>query len=387
MIRGMRWLAMSVIVFSLSVVARTARQATATFLQLSPPAPLSPATCGPPLPQPPTGPGDVRFMESQYVRNRRLDTADEIMFVSLATLRGTEQGVQMLNRGDLPMFPCMLALITLVAVSLCAMGVGAQGGMFSAGDGYERFMGRWSRDLAPLLVKFAGVRDGEAVLDVGSGTGALTAAVAAVAPSSRVIGIDPAAPYVAYAQARHPGDLIRFEVGDAQQLRFPAGSFDRTLSLLVLNFIPDRSRALDEMIRVTRRGGIVASAVWDYGQGMEMLRVFWDEAVALNPAADARDERHMPLSRNGDLEALWRAHRLRDVSEQALTIRTRFSSFDDYWSPFVERQGPAGDYVAALAATERDRLRLRLRRRLLGDGPDRLIVLEARAWAVRGTVP
>jgi SAM-dependent methyltransferase len=293
----------------------------------------------------------------------------------------------MLNRGDISQFPSMLALITLVIVSVCATGVGAQGGMFSASDGYERFMGRWSREVAPLLVKFAGVRDGDAVLDVGSGTGALTTAIAAAAPSSRIVGIDPAASYVAYARTRHQEERIRFEVGDAQQLRFADGSFDRTLSLLVLNFIPDRSKAVDELIRVTRAGGTVASAVWDYGQGMQMLRVFWDEAIALNPAADARDERHMPVSRKGELGALWRAHRLRDVSEELLTIRMRFSSFDDYWSPFLEEQGPAGDYVAALAPSEREQLRRRLRRRLLGDGPDRPIVLDARAWAVRGAVP
>jgi SAM-dependent methyltransferase len=281
----------------------------------------------------------------------------------------------------------MLVLTMFIAASVIAASGGRQAGMFSGGDAYERFMGRWSREVAPLLVTFAGGRDGGAVLDVGSGTGALTSAVAAVAPSSRIIGVDPAASYVAFAQARHPEDRVRFAVGDAQQLRFPDGSFDRTLSLLVLNFIPDYSKALDEMIRVTRRGGIVASAVWDYGQGMQMLRVFWDEAVALNPSADARDERHMPLSGKGDLGALWRAHRLREVSEEALTIATRFSSFDDYWSPFLEKQGPAGEYVAALAAQEREQLRLRLRKRLLGDGPDRPIVLHARAWAARGIVP
>ncbi len=262
-----------------------------------------------------------------------------------------------------------------------------QSPMFSAGDAYERFMGRWSRTFAPLFVRFARVRNGDAVLDVGSGTGAVTAAVAAVAPSSRIVGIDSAAPYVAFAQARHPGDMVRFEVGDAQQLRLADASFDRTLSLLILNFIPDREKALNEMMRVTRPGGTVAAAVWDYGQGMEMLRVFWDEAIAISPDMNARDERHMPLCRSGELEALWREHRLQDVSYEALTIETGFSSFDDYWSPFLENQGPAGAYVATLPARDREQLRLRLRQRLLGDGPDRPIALGARAWAVRGVVP
>jgi SAM-dependent methyltransferase len=280
-----------------------------------------------------------------------------------------------------------IVFVTSIAASVFTARGGPQERLFSGGEAYERFMGRWSREMAPLLVTFAGVRDGDAVLDVGSGTGALTMAIATAAPSSRIVGIDPAAPYVAFARTRHPGDRVRFEVGDAQQLRFADRSFDRTLSLLVLNFIPDRSRALREMIRVTRPGGTVASAVWDYTEGMEMLRVFWDEAVSLNPAAAARDERNMPLSRTGELGSLWREHRLRVVSEEALTIQTRFSSFDDYWLPFVEKQGPAGDYVAGLAATGREALRVRLRTRLLGDGPDRPILLHARAWAVRGIVP
>jgi SAM-dependent methyltransferase len=193
--------------------------------------------------------------------------------------------------------------------------------------------------------------------------------------------------YVAFAQARHPADRVRFELGDAQQLRFTTASFDWTLSLLVLNFVPNPGKALDEMIRVTRPDGAVAAAVWDYGEGMEMLRIFWDEAIALSPVGDARDERHMPLSRKGELAELWRKHGLQDVLEQPLTIQTRFVSFDDYWSPFLEKQGPAGEYVASLSAGERDQLRGRLRRRLLGDGPDRPIALAARAWAVRGIVP
>jgi hypothetical protein len=117
-----------------------------------------------------------------------------------------------------------------------------------------------------------------------------------------------------------------------------------------------------------------------------MLRVFWDEAVALDPSAAARDERHMPLCRQGELGVIWREHRLLDVAQEALTLRTLFSTFDDYWSPFLDVQGPAGAYLATLAARERERLRLRLRRRL-GDSADQPIVLAARAWAVRGMVP
>ncbi len=257
--------------------------------------------------------------------------------------------------------------------------------MFSAGASYDAFMGTWSRRLAPLLVRFADVRDGDAVLDVGCGTGALSAAVAAAAHSSRLVGVDRSESYVVVAHARHRA-RVRFGVGDAQRLPFGDSSFDRTLSLLMLNFIPDSGRAVQEMIRVTRPGGTVAAAVWDYAEGMEMLRVFWDEAIALVPEDDSRDERHMPLSRRGELATFCRAHHLKEVVDTALTIDTRFASFDDYWSPFLHRQGPAGAYVASLAAADVDRLRVRLRRRLVGDG-DRPIVLGARAWAVKGIVP
>jgi SAM-dependent methyltransferase len=263
----------------------------------------------------------------------------------------------------------------------------AQDPIFSAAQAYERFMGRWSRDLAPLFVRFAGVRDGDTVLDVGSGTGALTAAVAKVAPSSRITGIDPAAPYVALARSQQGSRLIQFEAGDAQQMRFEHATFDRTLSLLVVNFIPDVRKALGEMKRVTKSRGTVAAAVWDYGEGMEMLRAFWDEAVALAPAAAAKDERNMPLCRGGELAGLWREQGLEDVVEEALTVETRFASFDDFWTPFLEGQGPAGAYAASLAAEDREALRLRLRRRLLGGGADQPIVMHARAWAVRGRKP
>lgn len=280
--------------------------------------------------------------------------------------------------------------ITAGALLLLAVGMAAgasdQDPVFSEARAYERFMGRWSRSLAPLFVRFAGVRDGERVLDVGSGTGALTAAVAKVAPSSTIVGIDPAKAYVELARSQHANTLISFEVGDAQNLGFNAATFDRVVSLLVVNFIPDARRAVAEMKRVTKPNGIVAAAVWDYGDGMEMLRVFWDEAVALHPNSAQKDERNMPFCKRGELAALWRDAGLQDVVEEGLTIETRFASFDDFWTPFLEKQGPAGAYAASLASADREALRMRLRKRLLGDGPDKPIIMRARAWAVRGTV-
>jgi SAM-dependent methyltransferase len=265
--------------------------------------------------------------------------------------------------------------------------VSIQSEIFGESAAYERFMGRWSRRLAPQLVKFAEIRDRNAVLDVGSGTGVLAFAIAEAVPSARITGVDPSPAYVAYAQTRVPDDRVRFVVGDAQQLQIADATFDRVASLLVMNFIPDHAKALREMVRVTRPGGVVAAAVWDYGDGMQMLRIFWDEAVARNPSIAARDERNMPLCKPGELGALWRAQGLVQVEEQPLTVQTSFASFDDYWSPFLGGQGPAGAYVAGLPEAEREALRLRLRQRLLGDGPDRAITLQARAWAVRGVVP
>jgi SAM-dependent methyltransferase len=256
--------------------------------------------------------------------------------------------------------------------------------MFADSDGYEQFMGRWSRRLAPQLVTFGRIAGGHTVLDVGCGTGALSFAAAAV-PGVRVTGIDPATSFVRRAMAS-AGDRVRFDVGDAGALPYPDSTFDRSVSLLVLNFVPDPAAAVREMARVTRPGGVVAAAVWDYGDGMEMLRAFWDEAVGLRPAAAPSDERHQPLTRAGDLATLWRTQGLHRVEERPLSIDLAFSSFDDYWQPFCGGQGPAGAYTATLPDADRDALRSRLRSRLLGTGADCGFTLRARAWAVRGDV-
>ena len=267
--------------------------------------------------------------------------------------------------------------------------VSRQQELFAESVAYVRFMGRWSRRLAPLLARFASVGGQDSVLDVGSGTGALAFAMADTSPSVRVTGVDPSSAYVRYAQGRTPNERVQaisFTVGDAQALQWPDASFDKTLSMLVMNFIPDPAKALREMIRVTRPGGIVSASVWDYGEGMEMLRVFWDEAVALDSTIAQRDERNMPLCKRGDLAALWRANGLQQIEEQAIVIDLAFDSFDDYWSPFLGGQGPAGSYAASLSEAARAGLASRLRRRLLGERQEGAVTLKARAWAVKGVV-
>jgi SAM-dependent methyltransferase len=261
-----------------------------------------------------------------------------------------------------------------------------QPSIFAGSDAYERFMGRWSRRLAPILVKFATVAERDAVLEVGSGTGALASVLADAFPSVRVTGVDRSSEYVRSAQARKSSGQISFLVGDALALAMPNATFDKSLSLLVMNFTPDPARALREMIRVTRPGGVVAAAVWDYGDGMEMLRTFWDEAVALDPTIARRDERNMPLCRRGELAALWRAQGLEGVEEQPMAIELSFASFDDYWRPFLGGQGPAGAYAVSLPEPPRAALEARLRSRLLGTRGDAPFTLQGRAWAVRGNV-
>ncbi|MFT3816727.1 MAG: methyltransferase domain-containing protein [Rubrivivax sp.] len=259
--------------------------------------------------------------------------------------------------------------------------------MFTESNGYEDFMGRWSRQLARLYVAFAGPRDGDRVLDVGTGTGALASALERALPASDIVGIDPSAGFIEFARRSATSPRSRFELGDAQALQFADSSFDQTMSLLVINFIADHVKAIGEMRRVTRPGGLVSACVWDYDAGMQMLRIFWDEVVALDPAMASRDERNMKLTLERQLRGLWTQAGFDAVSEQPLSIEQTFASFDDYWAPFLAGVGPAGAYVAALGGDKRRELEARLRKRLLGARSDGGFVLTARAWCVRGRVP
>jgi ubiquinone/menaquinone biosynthesis C-methylase UbiE len=263
----------------------------------------------------------------------------------------------------------------------------AEAKMFSMSAEYERFMGRWSRLLAPVYVAFAGVKNGDRVLDVGTGTGSLASTLETTMTASEIVGVDPSEGFIGYGKKNAKSGRVHFEVGAAQALRFQDASFDQTMALLVMNFIPYHNKAIGEMRRVTRPQGVVSACVWDYNAGMQMLRFFWDEAVALDPAIEPKDERHMKLSREGQLGELWKRAGLVRVQEKPLVIDQAYASFDDYWGPFLRGAGPGGAYVVSLPEERRRELEAHMRKRLLGNRGDGAFILKARAWCVKGEVP
>jgi ubiquinone/menaquinone biosynthesis C-methylase UbiE len=259
----------------------------------------------------------------------------------------------------------------------------------SRAEDYERLMGRWSRVLAQPFLEFSGVANDETVLDVGCGTGSLTLAIADTANVRAVAGIDLTESYIEFARSRTQDSRIRYETGDACALPFADGSFDRTLSLLVLNFIPDAPRAAAEMVRVTRPGGVVAATVWDVRGGLPAFRMFWDTACVLDPnAKEARDRYSAhPIMRPGELSSCWRGLGLEAIEQTEITVRFEFERFADYWEPMLGKTGPVGAYLDGIPETLRMTLEQCVRAAYEVGQPDGPRSFTATAWACRGMVP
>jgi len=261
----------------------------------------------------------------------------------------------------------------------------AEKSVWASGGAYEPYVGRWSRLVAREFVDWLAVPPAARWLDLGCGTGALTETILKRANPIQVDGIDPSEGYLALAREQVRDPRVRFSVGDARHLSVESARYDAVVSALVLNFIPDLPTGMTEMARAVGSGGTVAGYVWDYAGKMELMRYFWDAAVALKPGDLERDEgRRFPICQPGPLQQMFEGAGLRKVEVRSIDVPTHFRDFDDYWTPFLGGQFPAPDYAMSLDEAARAALRERIRAHLpiAADGS---IPLIARAWAVRGT--
>ncbi len=255
---------------------------------------------------------------------------------------------------------------------------------WTAGELYEGYMGRWSRHVAREFINWLSLPAGGGWLDVGCGTGVLSQTVLHFAEPASIKGIDRSEGFVNFAREHVRDDRVRFEVGNAEMLTDDSESFDAVVSGLVLNFIPHPEKALAEMKRVTRTGGVVAVYVWDYAAGMQFIRHFFDAAIALDPKASEHDEGpRFPICHPDALRQLFESTGLKNVEVRPIEVPTVFRDFDDYWSPFLAGVGPAPAYAMSLSEEKRSSLREKIRAGLPVQ-PDGSIHLRARAWGVKG---
>jgi SAM-dependent methyltransferase len=265
---------------------------------------------------------------------------------------------------------------------------GSRHDAWSAGSSYDAYMGRWSRQVAARFLDWIAPAAGLDWLEVGCGTGALTAAIIGTREPARVVGVEPSAGFIARAKENVVDARADFRLGDAQALPVDDADSDIVVSALVLNFVPDRMKALSEMKRAIRPGGAIAFYVWDYpGGGLEFIRAFWNVATVLDQgAAELTEDRRFPFCTQAGLTELAAVAGLSGIEATAIEIPTRFANFDDFWHPFTLGAGPAPGYCMSLTPDARQLLHDRLEASV-PRGSDGSIMLKARAWAIKAVRP
>jgi ubiquinone/menaquinone biosynthesis C-methylase UbiE len=255
--------------------------------------------------------------------------------------------------------------------------------------GYEQLMGRWSKKLAPLFIDFAGLASGEKILDVGCGTGSLTFALTKFPDLAEISAIDYSPVFVEAANRRNTDPRVRIQQADACALPFEDGTFDRAMALLVLHFVPEAGKAVAEMRRVVRPGGVVAAVVWDHLGGMPGMRMMLDTVAVVTEGGRQLRNRYcfQPMMEPGEMKHSFGKQGLADVAETELVIRMDYQNFDDYWAPIAAGEGPLGKFVATLDAAERARTDAAVRDAYEAGHPDGPRSFANVARTCRGIVP
>ena len=253
-----------------------------------------------------------------------------------------------------------------------------------SGNPYKMFMGRWSTLVARKFLAWLSVPFARSWLDVGCGTGSLTKLILEAQQPKDVVAVDSSSDFISFAQGSITNPSVRFMVGLAESLELETNSIDAVVSGLVLNFVPQPEAVISEMMRVSKPGGVIGIFLWDYADGMEMLRYFWDAAVELDIGAKEFDEGiRFPLYQEGALESLVREVGLKQIEGKPIEVSTVFQNFDDYWMPFLDNVGPVPGYNMSLNQKDRQKLEDKLRESLPVD-ENGSISLIARAWSVKG---
>lgn len=255
-------------------------------------------------------------------------------------------------------------------------------------SGYEQLMGRWSRRLAPQFISFSGLAPGEKILDVGCGTGSLTFELAKSSDLKEIQAVDFSPVFVAAASERNTDPRVTFRQGDATALPFGDAAFDRAMALLVLHFVPETGRAVAEMRRVVRPGGVVAAVVWDHYGGMPSFRMMVDTVAALGESGRRMRTRYcfQPMMQPGEMKRTFLEQGLAEVSETELMVRMDYENFDDYWAPIAAGEGPLGKYMTSVEQAERPRIEAAVRDAYEAGRPDGPRSFANVAWACRGVV-
>jgi len=256
--------------------------------------------------------------------------------------------------------------------------------LFTDAASYEKFMGQWSRTIGRIFLDWLSFPGGLKWLDVGCGTGAFTEVIQQVCAPSEIVAIDPSGAQISYATSRKTAANVHFKVADARAMPFENGRFDVAASALVLNFIPDREKAVGEMRRVVRPGGTVAAYVWDLSGDRGTSKHLHFATIELEGPDFKVGGLNAESTEQNSLKSLFEGAGLASVETRSIDISLTYDDFEDYWLSNTGF-GPFGILLKDWTEDKQQRLKLLVKAQLLADN-DGKITYSARAHAVRGRV-